>query len=330
MARGKRKPIDQDIALDLLLDHKAQFVRAFLEGHGIPTSGTKEELRDRLDQALGTGRVAVGDIIEHLDEIEGWGNQHLYLYRAPDGLLPTWRSETSVKAILRTAKKISLLNAHLPLAYPSEPTLSRIAWSPDRIRFVWITTRTWEERLEEDDERDGSKVWKAYEERVARGVLAFDWNLLSGEAMLMIERLPSGNDYGEARAVLARELKPFFDIGLFTSVEVGRAIQPIEKSAEVLNRALALRSQRGTKFSFPGRGGIRDAFERDPDAQRSRASLGDNVSGDAGNFYWKRSGPLTGDLHTTIYAKDNRVGIFGQRQEEEVAHVIQRIRHYCS
>lgn len=330
MPPRKRKPIDEDVVLDLLLDHKAEFIRSFLEENGLAVSGTKAELRDRLEDALSAGRIGVGDIVEHLDEIEGWGNQHVYLYGAPEGLLPTWRSENSVKDVLRGAKKLSLLNAHLPLTFPEKPTLSRIAWSNDRVRFVWIATRKWEERIEKDDRRDGSKLWKAFEERVARGVLSFDWNLLSGDAMLMIERLPSGNDYEDARTTLVKELKPLVDLATFSSVEVGQAIQPIEKSSEVLNRALSLRSQRGTKVSFTSRSRKRDAFERDPDAQRSRASLGENVSGDTGNFYWKKTGPILDDLHTTIYAKDNRVGIFGQRREEEVAHVIQRIRHHCS
>ncbi|MEI9941982.1 MAG: hypothetical protein WDO69_32615 [Pseudomonadota bacterium] len=330
MGRPKRTTVDQDLALDLLLDHKAEFVRAFLEANDLAVSGAKAELRDRLEDALAKGTVIVGDIIARLDEIEGWGNQHVYLYRAPEGILPTWRSESSVKDILRAAKKVSLFNAHIPLALPPATTLSKVDWSPQRVRFVWITTRNWEERLDGKDRREGLRVWKAYEERSARGVLAFDWNLQSGDAMLMIERLPSGNDYEDARTALVKELKPLLDLSVFSTVEVGRGIQPIEKSNEVLNRSLALRSQRGTKVSFTSRSRKRDAFERDPDAQRSRESLGDNVAGDTGNFYWKKAGVLTDDLHTTIYAKDSRVGIFGERTEEEVAHVIQRIRHYCA
>lgn len=322
--------VDEQLALDLLLDHRSDFVRDFLRESDLPVSGTKAELRERLEGALGAGTIGIGDIIEHLDDIEGWGNQHVYLYQSPEGLLRTWRAEQSVKDILRRAKKISLMNAHLPLALPATTTLSRVAWSPQRVRFVWITTRTWEERVEKDDERDGARIWKAYNERSARGVLAFDWNLLSGDAMLSIERLPSGNDYEDARASLAKELAHFVDLNVFTTVEVGRAIQPIEKSSEVLNRSLALRSVRGTRVSFTSRSRKRDAFERDPDAQRSRESLGDNVAGDTGNFYWKRTGPLADELHTTLYAKDGRVGIFGQRKEEEVTHVIQRIRHYCA
>lgn len=329
MAR-RNTNVDESLALDLLLDHRSDFVREFLRENNLPVSGTKAELRERLESALHAGTLRVADIIEHLDEIEGWGNQHVYLYSSPEGLLRTWRSESSVKEILRSAKKISLMNAHLPLALPDKTTLSRVAWSPQRVRFVWISTRTWEERIEKDDERDGARIWKAFDERSARGVLAFDWNLLSGDAMLSIERLPSGNDYEDARAALAKELAPFVDLTIFTALEVGRAIQPIEKSSEVLNRSLALRSVRGTKVSFTSKSRKRDAFERDPDAQRSRESLGDNVSGDTGNFYWKKAGPLEDELHTTLYAKDGRVGIFGQRKEEEVTHVIQRIRHYCA
>ena len=330
MRRPSKTTADQDLALDLLLEHRADFVRAFLNKKDLAVSGVKAKLRERLENALAKGSVVVGDIIAYLDVIEGWGNQHVYLYRAPEGVLPTWRSERSVKDILRVAKKVSLFNAHIPLALPPTTTLSSIGWSPQRVRFVWITTRKWEEHLDAEDRREGSRVWKAYEERSARGVLAFDWNLQSGDAMLRIERLPRGNNYEDARSVLVRELKPLLDLSVFSPVEVGRAIQPIERSNEVLNRSLALRSQRGTRVSFTSRSRKRDAFERDPDAQRSRESLGGNVAGDTGNFYWKKDGVLTADLHTTIYAKDSRVGISGERTQAEVEYVVQRIRHYCA
>jgi hypothetical protein len=329
MANRKQDPVDQDSALDLLMRNTADLIRQLLGRYELPTSGTKPELRARIEDALAKRSIRVNDIIEYVDELDGWGDQHVYLYSAPEGLLPVWRSESSVREILRGARKLSLLNAHTPVVLPSVPKLSRIAWTPKHLRFVWITSRKWDERIERDDKREGLKHWKAYEERTARGVLAFDWNLLNGEAMLMIERLPSGNDYGTARDALAKELRPFLDLSLFSPVDVGRAIKNIEKSTQVRNRVLALQSARGTRVRFTSRSRKQDAFERDPDAKRSRDGLGESVSGDVGNFYWKQDGPMTDDLHTTIYASEGRIGIFGQRQEAEVRYVIQRIRNSC-
>ena len=58
----------------------------------------------------------------------------------------------------------------------------------------------------------------------------------------------------------------------------------------------------------------------------ARKALGKGVAGRLGNFYW----PVLGrDIHIKLFAKDQRVGIFGECTEEEVQHVLSEIRRYC-
>ncbi|MCW5891422.1 MAG: SAP domain-containing protein [bacterium] len=75
---------DVDQALELLFAHKLEFIREFLRDRELPVSGSKEELRERLRQAVVGDYVSVGEVLLYLDQIEGWGDQHLYLYTVPE------------------------------------------------------------------------------------------------------------------------------------------------------------------------------------------------------------------------------------------------------
>ena len=54
------------------------------------------------------------------------------------------------------------------------------------------------------------------------------------------------------------------------------------------------------------------------------------MAGLLGNFYWLPArGGLARELHSKLYASDQRVGIFGEHLEKDVRHVLVRIRRHC-
>lgn len=323
---------EADNVLEYLLGHKLEFTRTLLKESGLPQWGPRETLRETLTAALGNGELTVKKVIAYLDRVEGWGNQHVYLYRSPQALLTTWRNEAQVKKLLDANGYLPLLKKPRPTLLPKNPTLSSIDWDPTRARLVWVVKRTWEERAEAKDKHstDGRTFWKAYEERTARGILAFDWDLGTGVAMIMIERLPSGTNYDKVRDEIIRTLKPLIDLQAFQLLRVSRSILKIAKSSEVDVRKRVDQTKKGGKIALvsPGRN---TAVKDDPDLVNVQAALGSNTVGDLGNFYWlpTNNGHIERRLHTTIHAKDQRIGLFGDRTEEEVRYVIGRIRSYC-
>jgi hypothetical protein len=70
---------DQALLLDFLFDHRAEVIRGFLREHQRPVSGTKEQLRERVTSCIADGTVPVAALVDLLDTVEGWGNQHAYL-----------------------------------------------------------------------------------------------------------------------------------------------------------------------------------------------------------------------------------------------------------
>ncbi|MDA0591459.1 MAG: SAP domain-containing protein [Planctomycetota bacterium] len=64
-------------------------ISGFLASVGLPKSGTKEVLRERVEKALGGGSVTIPQIVEYLDSVVPWGKQHVYLYKGPQASIPT-------------------------------------------------------------------------------------------------------------------------------------------------------------------------------------------------------------------------------------------------
>jgi len=327
------KPLSSDEidrVVDYVFSHRKEAIKGFLKEEDLKVSGKKEVLRARVREAIDSGKTDASDLVTLLDTIEGWGNQHVYLYQAPEGETKVWKSEARAKTRLKKIDHEGLFNRRRPLVLPDEPTLSAVEWSADRVRFIWIEKREWELRrvdLDRDVTADGIRL-KAYEDRIARGVTMFDWNLATGEAALMIQRLPSGERYDEIRQRYEQAIEDAVQISNFTRRDVRKAIRKIEVSNEVTKRQVSHETQRGGRISFTSKSRKADVFD-DPDLKKSRKALGQTASV-LGNFYWIEAPPhLERGLHVKLYATDLRVGIFGECSEAEVQYVFSRIRHYC-
>ncbi|MBX9766357.1 MAG: SAP domain-containing protein [Bdellovibrionales bacterium] len=305
-----------------------QYVGNFFAEHGMKKSGSKDELRERIEAAIAERLIDPAEVVALLNDIEGWGNQHVYLFKARASILNEWRTESRVKAILRENRAISLLNKLKPLVLPEENSLASISWSREQMRFVWITRRQWEDRVPDEDETEENIMWKAYETKIGRGLLAFDLNLVNGNAMLMIQRLPVGNKYAEVKQGMLTDLNNFFDTTEMDPVRVGKCINKLEGSSEARNRSIALETGGGNQVKYTSKSRKADALD-DEDVRNSRAALGNATRGSHGNFYWYPDGQnIFSEVHTVIYAKDQRIGIFGQHEESEIRHVIARIQHH--
>lgn len=315
--------------VDYLFAHRKRHVQAFLGERGLPRTGTKGHLRERVVESLEGGAFRVLDLITLLDQIEGWGNQHVYLYRSGDAVAAPWRRSARVEAILRENRCHGLLNRRRPLLLPTKPTLSSIAWSEQRVRFVWIERREWDERLTAEDFSNDGIHYRAYRRGLERGITSFDWDLISGDAALMIQRLPTGTDYMRVRDRFENELEPLVRLESFDRVRASRAIGRIEASAEIRRRQVAQETRLGSRATFVSRGRKRDAFQDDPDLRASRAAL-QNSAAVLGNFYWLPApGKLKREVHVKLYAQDQRAGLFGELDEDDVRYVLSRIRHHC-
>jgi hypothetical protein len=339
-----RTPRQEEVKtlVDMVLAHPNRYIKEILKNNDIPTSGTKEELREKFNDGLSTGKLTIPTLVNFLDEIEGWGNQHVYLYKSSDEHLAPIKDESEFVKVLKRVGLYGLLNKYNPIILPDVPKVTAIKLGNSRLRVQWVEKRTWENRLSEQDQKmepqlnDGDGSWsqteiiyKAYQINTKRGITTFDLDLVTGYGALMIQRLPSGSEYEEKKEFFEKEIEPIVKISSFERVRFGRAINKIMDSGEVISRQGGFQTAGGAKASFTSRTKKRDT-KADPDLKKSQEALGPNAVAILGNFYWlPQSSRLERQLHVKMYSKDQRVGFFGECLEKEVRYVLSRIRSNC-
>lgn len=314
-----------DFLLDVLFAHKVAWVRGLLKEKGLPSSGNKPDLRQQVEEHLESDTLEPSDLIDLLDEVEGWGNQHVYLYQASGDLLAELSDEDSFRDKLREARLLRLFNKRLPLILPDEPTLSAIEWSAERVRFIWIEKRTYRQPRDDESYEEDGLEYDAYEVKQSRGMISFSCDLVTGLVELMIQRLPSGNDYLTEKEKYIDQLGTVFDTAQLTQQKISRAIKKIDQAKAIRKRSSQLTTALGYQVTYTSRSRKDDVY-KDPSIKKARQALGTGVVGRLGNYYW----PIEDHcLHVKLYAKDQRVGIFGECTEAEVKDVLSEIRGYC-
>jgi len=323
--------IHTDVQLiDLLLAHKKEYVQEFLRENGFRFSGTKEDLRERLLILYKRGEITREQILQRLDQLEGYGNQHVYLFRIPEHYIEELRDQENVRRIFEENNLGDVYNHYRPLVFPEHPEVASITHDDDWLKIRWVVKKEKTQLLEEKreiDEQNREILTKKYIIRKYRGVTMFRVSLISGDAELLIHRLPQGLKYAQEKDRYLGYLNEWFNWGLLSNINLYPVISRIENSGEVRTRNVGLRTARGSHIdiSSPSR---TTGIQEDPDAINVRQSINTEV-GNRGNFYWlpeKSNGVLSREIHTIIYP--DRVAFLGECREEEVNYVLGRVRHY--
>lgn len=318
--------------IDFILAHKKDYIQDLLRDEDFKVSGTKEEIRRRLKRLHKNEELSTERLISHLDKLEGYGNQHVFLFKLSEEQLEIIRDEEKLKESLKEHGLFDLLNDYKAHLLPEEPRIISIDREENEFKIRWVVKRERMQLLGEEritDEEDREIIIKKYLPRNLRATTIFQACLITGKAELLIHNLPQGANttYNKERELYLDKLDKWFGWGELSNTNLNSAISPIEESEEVRTRNLDLRTSKGSHigFSSPSKN---QGIDSDPDACQARESVDTGV-GDRGNFYWlpgSSDGELNREIHTRIYEEE--VSFLGECREEEVGYVVDRIRHY--
>ncbi len=336
-----------DRAVEYLIAYRLEVVKDLLASAGLAVSGTKATLRKRILTALADDLLSPHEIASRLDEVEGWGNQHILLYNSTGSLAAKWQDANHVKKQLKAADLQALLNSSRPIALPEEPTLSQILWTEESMRLVWVHGSQWEMRVPELDyphpdgtvapayfaktldEDEEPIIYKAYRIQPRRQVCYLDWDLVTCEAALAMPRMPKDSDYDVLQSKLFTDAERILEVTSFEPLSLNSLIKNLEKSTEVSRRDVLLTTTKRTEINFRSADRKTDAYS-DPTAKDARNAIANRVAGTRGQFYWQPDGKsLDRTIHMRVYPTKQRISIHDQCTEAEVRHVLSRVRHHC-
>lgn len=318
-------------------------IREFLGNHELPKSGTKDVLRERITTALDDGDITCVDLLSLIDTVEPWGKQHIFLYSAPEGTLrANWRNDDWVKACLERDNMAHLLNEHCPLALPQVLTVSEIMHTDSKLKIFAVEKREYWERIKDHDDtdytEDGDEIeLRAYLYHVKRGLVVFEWDFVSNNAMLQISQLASGSNYKEVAERFQRMIAPWLNIDQFSLLDISPAIRKLEKPGgnlplEARTHAIDYTSMGGSHLQARSPSAKDSPYDEEV-MENAMAEIRNEGVGHLGNFFWlpqdvnpAHNNPLDKEVHINIIASKNRIAFTTSNKEEHVRHVLSRVR----
>ena len=143
---------EQKALIDFVLALRKSHIQGFLKQVELPKSGTKQDLRERLQKAIDGGDITYEQLVDSLDSVAPWGKQHVFLYHGSRGDVQVWKDPDYTQRLLKQHRLGRLFNARLPLILPEKLTLSSVMHSDGKLRVTAVEKREYAERTPEHDE----------------------------------------------------------------------------------------------------------------------------------------------------------------------------------
>lgn len=329
---------------------RADRIKAFAGQNDLAKSGTKDELVQRINLALASGAIRLPLFISFLDSETIWGKQHITLFGPPvannkDTNIRKWSQEEWVRDHLSEHRLASLLNRRRPLILPTRLQLCSIEHSRNLLRVLAIQRREGWERIEDFDEGrtddEGAQIQlRAFKRFVTRGLMCFEWDLITNVAMLQISQLPTHHRYEDAQASFSDLVSTWLQIDLFSTVRLSKAISSLYASTKQASRKVRAH---GVEFEgldgrrLTGRSKLaRQSLEGNPIIDSALDSMHrSNGLGQQGNFFFifqeqGEEDDASESVHAILLAGNkNRINFPTPQDETKVRHVLRCIREAC-
>jgi hypothetical protein len=323
------------LARGIVLAQGNTFIKEILRERNIRIGATKAEFEQNMVAAIESGELQRKHIESWLNEVEGWGNQHIYIYTIPLAIRGAMLDSGVLDEKVRAAGLLKLWNKSLSLEFPRRSTLTGINQQDDQLTFVWHQGAEFAIRRKDMDRREEIQgdiyEFRAYRIRSDRSVTRFVARPKDGLAAIFIQ-----SAWGEEEhQTLLREIRDMvnkiipFD-GLQRLV-IEKAIKKLDgealSGASVVAQSTRL-SAAGAYVEFASTS--TDAGYQEIGAVRSvrRAVQPQQFTGTNGSFLLPRGGSDsdTQKVRVKLYGEDKRVRLTHQMTQSEVWNVIEMIR----
>jgi hypothetical protein len=198
------KALKQAVSRIVLTQGNA-FIKELLRSNGITIGSTKADFERNLMAAIDEGKLTQAMVEQWLAEVEGWGNQHIYLFRPP-AVRPD-----EIAGLLAASKHEKLVGSPVSYAFPDALALSAISVSNDHLSMSWHRSKgRWDRAKAKDFQQEEGMEryeYRAYRERFDRTVVRFEWRFADPFCAIMIQLPHEGDEHSAAMARVWEDLK---------------------------------------------------------------------------------------------------------------------------
>lgn len=217
----------KELARKVIVTQGNGFIKELLRDAGGKIGTTKDDFVANLDAAIDDDLITQSVFEGWLKEIEGWGNQHLYVVARPD-IEPPELAEGFEKSA-----HFALLDGAATIDFPNALTLKSISLNGG-LSIAWHQGKEgWRRHSDKDKtETEGLEFYRfdAYRQRLDRSVVRYEWRFDDPYAAILIHRNPAID-----HAVVRNDVRTVLsDIGCpdepIASLELSRAVKKAAKS----------------------------------------------------------------------------------------------------
>lgn len=202
------------LAAGIIRTQGNRFIKELLRAKGVRIGINKDDFERNLTEAIETGKLTLSDVSDWLKAVEGWGDQHVYLYN----ISTTLRKDLTKPKIRQRVKDAGLdevWEGETVLAFPEEPKLPSISFTDSVLRLVWQESSPgWTPvpdknyTVEEELDTFEYRAWRKVERRA---ITRFEAHLDKGLAALFIADPIQGSEHHTAIAEAKRVISLLMD-----------------------------------------------------------------------------------------------------------------------
>jgi len=308
----------------IVLTQGNAFIKELLRKHKIQIGTNKADFSKNLHAAIDEGTLTRPMIEEWLSEVEGWGNQHIYLFEPPKLAIG------EIKDKLVGSNFAELIGTAVSYAFPEQLELSAIALAADHLSIAWHKgTGGWERTPSKDFQRaddDDGEVYKynAYRERFDRAVVRFAWRFADAYCAIMIQVPIEGDSHRDVHALILNDLK---HIGIFENdpirIPLSEAFKAMTLKHDTVVQSTRMMTDGGhlDVVSTLSEGGIADVRA----LREARRGVDDkSFAGTDGMFHFLQDqhAGLSRSVKVQGYGLESRVRVWVQCKREDVYQVL--------
>ena len=322
-----------------------RFIKELLRLKGIRIGITKDDFEDNLNQAIESGALVLDDVDKWLKSVEGWGNQHVYLYKISPLLMESL-AEPVIRDRVGSAGLREVWGKPTVLAFPDELTLTSIMMDGDVLSMVWQKgspgwTPVPEKNYVQEEDLDTYeyRAWRRVEQRT---ISRFECRLDKQLAAIFIAMPINGEDHEIALSTAKHAIGLIMDIeelegGRLDISAVSRNIDQrnvpsnVVSSPKVKTQKSRLTSG-GAYVEFAANSRDKAYWEETAIKNVRKAVKTPQLSafqGTDGVFIFQAgAGSLGRPLRVQLYAPDRRIRLWAQMAADEVWEILAMLAAY--
>lgn len=307
------------IVRPIILAQGNTFIKELLRKHDIKIGATKADFEKNIFDAIDAGQLKREMVETWLLQVEGWGDQHVYLLSPPSSM-----THTDLQAAIKGSAHAGLLSVKVSYDFPDALAMTALRLDHEMLAVDWhLGLGAWERAKSKDHRReiDGELYeFRAWRDRRDRAVVRFEWRFGQPYCCLFTQLSNEGDQH----------LRTFQQVSADLGA-LGVISAPLDRV--LLSKAVKTSTQddgivaHSTRMSAPG--GYLELASTTPDAgigdieaiRRVRQGVQDSDFGSAEgmlSFPRTKHTALSRDVRATVYGADGRFRVWVQCQRDDI------------